>query len=297
VVVEGDAAADPDAQPCAEERIVTAGYFRAVGLGLLQGRGFDARDGAAAAPVVVVSESFARHHWPGASPLGRRVAWGVTADADTPWRTVVGVVADVRHFGLDAPHKPEVYMPLPQQPTTGMEVVVRAPRAGSGLPADLRRAVAALDPQLPLARLRPLDELLADSTAARRLRTWTLAGFAALATLLAAAGLYGSLAHAVSSRRRELSVRMAVGAGRRQVVRLILGEGAALAVAGLAAGGAGAAAAARGLRQLLFGVQPLDGPSFALAAALLLGVALVAAWLPARRAAAVDPALVLRGDD
>jgi putative ABC transport system permease protein len=161
---------------------------------------------------------------------------------------------------------------------------------------SLRRAVGELDPQLPLARLRPLAELLAESTAARRLRTWALGGLAALATLLASTGIYGSLAHAVGTRRRELSVRMAVGAGRRQILGLVLGEGAMLTGVGLLAGGAGAVAGARALRQLLFGVEPLDLASFAAAAGLLAIVALLAAWLPARRAAAVDPAQVLRAD-
>jgi putative ABC transport system permease protein len=296
IVAEGDAAADPAAQPCAEERIVTSGYFGAAGLPVLAGRGFGAGDSAAAGKVAVVSESFARHHWPGASPLGRRVGWGDEASESTAWMTVVGVVADVRHFGLDAPHKPEVYMPLAQVPSSGMEVVVRT--AGDDAPVvdSLRGAVAELDPQLPLARLRPLDELVADSTAARRLRTWAVGGFAALATLLASAGLYGSLAHAVGTRRRELSVRMAVGAGRRQIVRLVLGEGAALAAAGLLVGGGAAIAGARALRQLLFGVEPLDAASFAAAAGVLALVALIAAWLPARRAAAVEPAQVLRND-
>ncbi len=293
IYAEGSVPVADSEEPCAEQRVATPGYFAAVGLQRLAGRTFGGEDAATSTPVVVVTESFAQHHWPGRSPLGRRLKWG-SAESDDPWRTVVGVVHDVRHFGLDAPIRPEVYMPQEQVADSGLEVVVRSAAEDRVLLPALRRAVAGIDPGLPLAHLRRMDELLADSTAARRLRTWALGGFAALALVLAVAGLYGSLAHAVGARRRELSVRMAVGAGRRQIVSLVLGEGAALTVAGLLAGGAGALVGARALRQLLFGVQPLDAASFAGAAALLAVVALAAAWLPARRAAAVDPVRALR---
>ncbi|HEV8241308.1 MAG TPA: ABC transporter permease [Thermoanaerobaculia bacterium] len=300
IVAEGGASLDPKSEPCVEERVATPGYFRAIGLHLLDGRTFAAGDDARA-PVVVVSESFAAHHWPCPpeetgcrSALGRRVKWGLDASSEDPWRTVVGVVRDVRHFGFDAPIKPEIYMPEAQQAYSGLDVVVRSTVPPEKLLPTLRRAVAELDPQIPLARPRAMDELLAQSTAARRLRTSTLGGFAALALVLAIAGLYGSLAHAVGMRRRELSVRMAVGAGKRQIVGLVMGEGAALTAVGLLVGGAGALLAARALRQLLFGVQPLDPASFAVAAALLAAVALLAAWVPARRAAAVDPVRALR---
>ena len=293
ILAEGAAPVDPAKEPCAEERVATPGYFRAVGLHLVAGRTFTAGDDAKA-PVVLVSESFAQHHWPGRSALDRRVKWGVDQSSTDPWRTVVGVVRDVRHFGFDAPTKPEVYMPEAQQAYSGLDMVVRSALPPETLLPTLRRAVAELDPQVPLARPRVMDELVAESTAARRLRTWTLGGFAALALVLAIAGLYGSLAHAVGSRRRELSVRMAVGAGKRQIVGLVMGEGAALTAVGLLMGGMGALLAARALRQLLFGVEPLDPVSFVAAAALLAVVALSAAWLPARRAASVDPVRALR---
>jgi predicted permease len=296
IVVEHDEARESVSQPCAEERITTPGYFATMGMRPVAGRLLAARDAPHQPLAVVVSESFARHHWPDGTAVGRRVAWGDVVSAKSLWRTVVGVVPDVHHFGLDAKTKPEVYMPLGQEQTTDMEVVVRATGEPGALARELRAAVAAVDPQLPLARLRPLDELVAASTASRRLRTWAIGGFAVLATLLAAAGLYGSLAHAVAGRRRELCVRMAVGAGRRQILGLVIGEGAALAAAGLVVGGAGSIAAVRALRQLLFGVQPFDTTSFAVAAGLLATVALLAAWLPARRAAAVEPATALRAE-
>jgi len=295
VLAEGSVRLDPEQEPCAESRVATPGYFAAMGLHLVAGRTFTAADGETA-PVVVVTESFARNHWPGRSPLGRRMKWGEDESSDDVWRTVVGVVRDVRHFGLDAPARPEVYMTQQEVANSGLEVVVRTRADEAALFPALRRAVAEIDPALPLARLRRMDDLLADSTAARRLRTWTFGGFAALALVLAVAGLYGSLAHAVGARRRELSVRMAVGAGKRQIVGLVLGEGAALTAVGILGGGAGALAAARALRQLLFGVEPLDVASFAGAAVLLCAVAFVAAWLPARRAAGVDPVRALRGE-
>jgi predicted lysophospholipase L1 biosynthesis ABC-type transport system permease subunit len=222
------------------------------------------------------------------------VKWGDDETSSDPWRTIVGVVRDVRHFGLDEPARPEVYMTQEEVANSELELVVRAHGDEAALFPALREAMAEIDPQIPLARLRRMDDLLADSTAARRLRTWTFGGFAALALVLAVAGLYGSLAHAVGARKRELSLRMAVGAGRKQIVALVLREGAALTAVGLLAGSAGAIAVARALRQLLFGVEPLDVSSFAGAAALLSAVAFVAAWLPARRAAAVDPVRALR---
>jgi predicted permease len=294
IVTEAGAPVDLAEEPCAEERAATPGYLSAAGLQLLAGRGFVAGDTAHSPRVVMVSESFARRHWPGRSALGRRVKWGEDPSSDNPWMSVVGVVRDVRHFGLDAPTKPEVYMPHEQTTYSGLEVVVRSATDATALMPALRRAVAELDPRLPLAHLRPMDELLADSTAARRLRTWTVGGFAAVALLIAVAGLYGSLAHAVAVRRRELSVRMAVGAGKRQIVGLVLGEGAALTAVGLLLGAAGALTAARALRQLLFGIAPLDPVSFGAAGAVLAVVALLAAWLPARRAASVDLVRALR---
>jgi putative ABC transport system permease protein len=287
-------------------RAVSPGYFRAIGATMRAGRGPTAADAAGAPPVVVVNEDLVRRYWPGARPadvLGRRIKLGDAADQTEPWLTVVGVAADVKHAGLASETRPELYVPFAQYPEwalrvagRGMAFVVRSAADPATVVRGVRQEVAALDPTLPLSNVRPLDELVADSVAEPRFRTVLLAAFALLAVALAAVGVYGVISYAVAQRTRELGVRMALGAGRGQLLRLVLGEGLGLAAWGVAAGVLAALAATRAMRGLLYATSPTDPLTFAAVSLLVLAVAAAAAYLPARRAARVDPMVALRAE-
>ena len=280
-------------EQCAESRSVAGDYFAAIGLEILEGRAFDARDGAGGPPAVVVNRALAEVHWPGRSALGRRLKWG-DADSPDPWRRVVGVVEDVRHHDLETPPVPEVYSPHAQLAYGEMSAVARTTgEPGVALPVA-RRVVWALDPELPLHRPAPMADLVASSTASRRLRTWVLAFLAGAAALLAAVGVYGVTADAVGGRRREIGIRIALGASPAAVRRQILGGSAKLLFPGLLFGGLGAWWLARALAPLLFGISPASPPVLFAAAGLLAACLLVASWAPARRATRVDPIESLR---
>jgi putative ABC transport system permease protein len=258
------------------------------------GRSFDGRDQAAAPAVAIVSEALARRTWPGEDPLGRRIVIDGRQAA-----TVVGVAGDVRVEGLDVAAPAVLYVPFTQAtfglfPDWGMDLVVRATDDGPGLAAAVRRQVAAVDPALPLFAVRRLDDLVARSTATRRSALVVLAVFAALAALLSAVGLYGVVSQSARQRRREIGVRLVLGAQRGDVCRLVLAEGLTLALAGGSLGLAAAVAGGRLLESLLFTVRAGD-PATHLATAGLLGLLAVAASLgPALRASRADPVAALR---
>jgi predicted permease len=293
---EGAPPVPRDQQPIAYGRVVSPGYFRAMGIPLRTGRDFTALDDKD--PVIVVSESFVRRHWPGADPLGRRVA---VDTLDGPWLSVVGIAGDVRGDGLEQEAKPTFYVPLRQAtygfyPDWGMDVVVRtrtAPEAAAGL---VRDEVRRLDPSLPIFAVETLEARLAGSMARRRATAQLFAGFAAVALVLAATGLAGLVAFSVRSRVREMGVRAALGARPRDLVSLVLREGLVLAAVGAAAGLAGAAALGRLLGSFLYATPALDPPTFALTAGLLGAVALAACYGPAHRAGRLDPLAALRQD-
>jgi predicted permease len=277
------------------EYLVTGGrYFDAMGIRLLEGRVFDSRDGSDGAQVAVVNRELARRYFGGASPLGAQLLGFFEYTAPAP-RTIVGVVDDVLQASLDGRPEPQVYVPEAQMPYPGLTVVARTTGRASLAAAPLRAAVRALDATASVAEVRPLQEVTAASLARQRF-TATLVGiFAAAALVLSMVGLYGVLALQVGQRRREIGVRMALGARASDVLRLLLGEGMRLTAAGVALGVLGAIALSRLLRALLYG--PAGGPPLYAGAAL--GVALVslaATWIPARRAARVDPTVSLRAD-
>jgi putative ABC transport system permease protein len=275
---------------------IDADYFRTMGIPLLAGRDFTARDTAGAPKVAIVSERIVRDYF-GGSPgdaLGRRVRLGDSGE----WLTVVGVAADIRQRGLDRDLQPMIYAPF-QQERGGLvrfvSFVARttAPgRVAEGVRAEIRRAA----PDLPIETTRTMDEAVAASVAQPRFRMVLLALFALAATLIATCGIYGLMAYAVTQRRREIGVRMALGADRRDVLRLVLARALRIVVAGLIVGLAGAAGVTRVLQRFLFGVTPTDPLAFTIVTVLLLAVGLTAAWLPARRATRIDPTTALRAE-
>jgi putative ABC transport system permease protein len=286
--------------PLRRMRWVAPGYFEAVGNPLVAGRSITWDDVHQRAPVVMVTENLARAYWEHpADALGKRVRNSPQA----PWREIVGVVGNERDDGLAKEPTAVVYWPMvmtdfwgePLFTPRSMAVVLRSPRVGTpGLLEEVRQAVWSVDPDLPLADVRTLEEVLEGAMARTSFTVVLLAIAAATALLLGALGTYGVVSYVAAQRTREIGVRMALGAGRKDVSRLVLRHGLTLAAAGVAAGLAGAAVFTRLLSALLFGIGPLDPPTFALVAVAVTGVALVASYVPARRAAATDPVETLR---
>ena len=275
---------------------IDAGYFKTMGIPLLAGRDFTVRDAADAPKVAIISERIVREYFPGgpAVALGRRVR----VDDRGEWLSVVGVVADIHQRGLDRGVQPMIYVPF-QQDRSGfirfVSFVVRTSTPGSvveGVRTEIRRAA----PDLPIESTLTMDEAVAKSVAQPRFRMVLVALFAIAATLIATCGIYGLMAYAVTQRRREIGVRMALGAERRDVLRLVLARALRIVVAGVIVGLAGAAGVTRVLQSFLFGVTPTDPIAFTIVTLLLIGVGLLAAWLPARRAAGIDPWAALRAE-
>jgi predicted permease len=277
-------------------RTVTPGYFRTLGIPLLQGRGFEPGDGGEAPPVALINQRLAEALWPGADPIGQRIGTGMDGD-DSALATVVGVVGDAPQEGVAAEVRPEMYRPLAQQTrfaAESMSFAVRAAGRPEPVLASLHEAVRALHPQAPVTEVKRMAELRRATTSRQRGAGAALALFGLLALLLAAVGLYGVLAFVVGERTREFGVRLALGARPADILGQVLGRGAVLVGAGLACGLAGAVVLGRFLASLLYGMTARDPATFAAVVAVLAAVALAAGYLPARRAARVDPALALR---
>ncbi|MET0623131.1 MAG: ABC transporter permease [Pyrinomonadaceae bacterium] len=296
----------PPGQPKPEEqlRFITPGYFASMRVPVLRGRDFGERDVQTAPRVAVVSRSMAERHWPGEEAVGKRIAYagiGRGHDQTPEWIEVVGVVGDVRHRGLDLESKPEIYVPVYQPlfsnrpvPPLSLYVAVRTSGDPAALAAAVRREVAAVDPEQPVANVRTMEERLAESVAQRRFNMTLLGVFACVALVLAGVGVYGVMAYAVARRTHEIGIRVALGAQRGDVVRLVLRQGMWLALAGVGAGLAGAYAVTRLMSGLLYGVSPTDPLTFVGVALLLAAVGLLACLVPARRATKVDPMTALR---
>jgi putative ABC transport system permease protein len=294
--IEGREPKRPEDQPEEQLRIVTDGYFQTMRIPVVKGREFTDRDRLSGPRVAVVNDALARRHFPGESPIGHRVAFS----RDEPhWYEIVGVVANIKHRGLDAADRPELYVPY-RQPLFAnwtvrpMQVVVRT--AGDPLmaAATVRREIARLDAEQPISDVRTMDERIGRSLESRRFNMILLAVFAALALALAAIGIYGIIAYAVTERTHEIGVRLALGAQRRDVMSMIVVQGMAMTAAGTVVGMLSALLATRLMSSLLFGVSASDPITFAAIPVLLAVVALVACYVPARRATRVDPLVALR---
>jgi predicted permease len=279
-------------------RLVSTGYLETIGARLLEGRMLDGRDTADALPSVVINETLAQQYWRGQSPLGHRIDTG-TGDGQPRWMTIVGVVRDVRERGLDLALKSAVYVPFNQvaigffQPS---EIAVRTGADPRGFVKQLQRAVWSIDPAQPVSAVQTMDEIVEHELVGRTQMLQMLGAFAGVALLLAAMGIYSVLSYNVSQRRREIGVRMAIGARPGDVAGAILRHSARMAAVGIGAGGAFAVATTRLLRSLLYGVSPLDGTAFTMVPLVLAMVALAASLAPAWRATQVDPSVTLRDE-
>ncbi|MGH9834190.1 MAG: ABC transporter permease [Blastocatellia bacterium] len=278
--------------------LVGADYFRTLGVALRQGREYTARDGLYANQVAIVNEAFARRFFPDRNPLGQRINPTISADErPLPMREIIGVVADARSRNLSEAPEPEVYLHLPQCPATGsFTLLLRTRGDAQSLAGFVREAVSKLDRNVSLSQVRTFESYISATLAQPRFNSLLLGAFAGVALLLTAIGLYGVVAYSVSQRTPEIGVRMALGARGGDVFSLIVGQGLKLALLGVGLGLGGALALAQLMEKLLFGVSATDPLTFAGVALLLLGVASLACWIPARRAAKVDPMIALRHD-
>jgi putative ABC transport system permease protein len=275
-------------------RQISADYLRAIGIPLKRGRHFTAADSEKSQRVAIVNETMARQFWPNANPLGERIRFG----DESPWVTIVGVAGDVRQMGADAPVKAEMYLPYRQIAEhhwfAPSALVVRTSGDPMALAPLVREEVRAIDPDQPVANVRTMDEVLGEETLQRKIGTTLLGVFAMLALGLACLGIYGVLAYFVVQHTPEIGVRVALGARAADILRLVLGRSAIFVGVGLAAGLFGALALSRVIRGLLFDVSATDPATFAAVAVVLGTVAFLASYVPARRAATIDPAVALR---
>ncbi|HXA09486.1 MAG TPA: ABC transporter permease [Chthoniobacterales bacterium] len=288
--IEGRMSDDAHPGPDEEDRIVSPNYFRALEIPLVQGRFFTAADKLDAPPVVIINRALAERYWPNESALGKRIRVPFTMPAIS---TIVGIVGDLHHRGLDQPGKPEFYVPVAQVPYSSVILAVRSLSDPAGLTSAIRREVQAIDPAQPIAHVRTLEQVVADSIAPRKLSVVLLAVFAGVALALAAVGIYGVMSFLVVQRTHEIGVRMALGAQRSDVLRLVIFQAGALIAAGTLLGLSVALLSTSLLRSALYGTSALDFATFLLVTLTLALVALLASYIPARRATRADPMIAL----
>jgi putative ABC transport system permease protein len=291
LAVEGRLIAPDKAAPRVDLRIASAGYFETLGIPVLQGRSFTGQDDLAAPDVAIVNRSLARRIWPDRDPLGQRIL----LDGGKKPRTVVGVVGDVKQYGLDRESADEIYLPLAQLPMNGLNLLVRSDLPVEAVATTVRKLLRQIDPEQPVFGTRMLQQVRAESLTPSRVTATLIGLFAVLALAISAAGIAGILAFSVGQRTHEIGIRMAMGAVPGDVLRMVLRQAALLVLPGLALGMIGALALTRLMTGLLFGVEPTDPFTFAAVSLLLLAVAAVACLIPARRATEIHPMVALRG--
>jgi predicted permease len=270
-------------------------FFETLGARLVDGRLLDERDGENAPPAVVVNATMARTFWPGQSALGHRLNLG--EGPQSPWRTVVGVVADIKNNGTDQPTGTELFVPWRQiQGIRNIQLLVQTAGAPMSVAAEVRRAIAGMDPTLPIAGVRTMEEVVAQSQSRPRFLSVLLTFFTLVAVSLAAIGVYGVISYSVARRSTEIGIRMAMGADSARILRMVLKQGVMLGGVGVAIGLGAAVWLTRFMKTLLFGIEPLDAPTFTATVVLLFALTLLASWTPARRATRVDPAVALRDE-
>lgn len=289
--IEGRPVPSPDQQPTAWFSVVSHEYFRTLNIRLRDGRTFDDRESTKSPPVVVISESMAKRYWPNENALGKRVGFG---QQQVQWAEIAGVVADVHHFGLSSDARPTMYFSDLQRPRNSMTVVLRSAGAPLNYSDAIRREVKALDKNLAVSNLQTMERIVSGSIAVPRLVMLLFGSFAAVAMLLAGLGIYGVMAYSVAQRTHEIGIRVALGAQTGDVLKMVIGQGMKLALIGVAIGLAASFGLTRLMSDLLFGVKATDPLTFAGIALLLTAVALLACWIPARRATKVDPMIALR---
>ena len=273
-------------------RVISHDYLKTMGVPLLKGRLFNEQDAADAKGRVVINDTMARRYWPDEDPIGKHIQihWDNLEDE------VIGVVGDVKHAGLDGEIRPMTYWPYARNPYGSMTIAVRTAGAGQGVVNAIGAVIRQMDPDLAVANVRTMDEVVANSVAQRRLTMLLLTIFAGAALLLAAVGIYGVIAYSVTQRTQEIGIRMALGAQRGDVLRMIVGQAMTLTAAGIVIGAIGAFLLTRVMTGLLFNVKPGDPLTFVAVAVVLALVAASASYIPGRRATRVDPVIALRAE-
>jgi putative ABC transport system permease protein len=281
-------------RPEIDFRRASTGYFQTLGIPLLSGRLVTEQDVINHTSTVVINEAMAKRFWPGEDPVGKRISTANSTGQQTQWQTIVGVVGSVRHLGLDVEPRPEIYYHTNTSPPFGPVVVIRTKADPQRLISIARAKVRELDRDVPISNVNTMEQLVAQSVAQRRFGMFLVGIFAALALVLAVVGIYGVVSYSVAQRTNEIGVRMALGASASDVLRLVLRNGMTLALIGVGIGLAAAFAATRLMAAMLFDVKPTDAATFAIVSVGLILVALLACYVPARRAMKVDPLVALR---
>jgi putative ABC transport system permease protein len=291
--IESRSVGGKEPTPDEELRVITPDYFRVLKTPLLRGRFFAESDNLDAPGVVMINDALAKKYWPKEDALGKRITFSDPRKPDPKWLTIVGIVRSIRHRGLDVDPAPEYYVPLAQGPWHTMVLAVRSAQDPRGLASAVRREIQSIDPDQPIANVRTLENVTADSVAPRRMSMVLLGAFAGIALLLAGVGIYGVISYLVVQRTHEIGVRMALGAQRRDVVCLVVGHAAKLVAIGTAIGLVVALFSTRTLSTLLYNVGAFDVTTFAFVTVALASVALLASYIPALRATRADPMIAL----